>query len=104
MSSIASRRVVITGMGLISPLGNTQAAAWDKLASGRSGIGPLRCLPTDNLPIRCAGEARDFTGEISDFGPLGKEQVRSIRKGFFILQGRNLQDLKERPVRASVAY
>jgi 3-oxoacyl-[acyl-carrier-protein] synthase II len=85
MSSITSRRVVITGMGLISPLGNTKEAAWDTLAAGRSGVGPLRCLPAENLPIRCAGEVHDFTGDISDFGPLEKEQVRSIRKGLKVM-------------------
>lgn len=85
MPSTASRRAVITGIGLISPLGNTRGSAWDSLAAGRSGVGPLQCLPADNLPIRCAGEVRDFTGEIADFGQLEKEQVRTIRKGLKVM-------------------
>jgi 3-oxoacyl-[acyl-carrier-protein] synthase II len=72
-------------MGLISPLGTTQERAWDSLAAGRSGVGPLRCLPTENLPIRCGGEVRDFSGEISDFGRLEKDQVRTIRKGLKVM-------------------
>ena len=59
--------------------------AWDALAAGRSGVGPLRCLPTENLPIRCGGEVRDFSGEISDFGRLEKDQVRTIRKGLKVM-------------------
>lgn len=85
MASTAARRVVITGMGLISPLGNSREAVWESLATGRSGIGPLRCLPSQSLPMHCAGEARGFTGDISDFGRLEKEQVRTIRKGLKVM-------------------
>ena len=85
MASTASRRVVITGIGLISPLGNSKEAVWESLAAGRSGVGPLRCLPSQSLPMHCAGEARGFTGDIADFGRLEKEQVRTIRKGLKVM-------------------
>lgn len=85
MASTAARRVVITGMGLISPLGNSREAAWESLATGRSGIGPLQCLPSQSLPMHCAGEARGFRGDIADFGRLEKEQVRTIRKGLKVM-------------------
>lgn len=85
MASTAARRVVITGMGLISPLGNSREAVWESLATGRSGIGPLQCLPSQSLPMHCAGEARGFTGDIADFGRLEKEQVRTIRKGLKVM-------------------
>jgi 3-oxoacyl-[acyl-carrier-protein] synthase II len=74
------RRVVITGLGLISPLGSTKEALWDALQQGRSGVGPLTVMPADALPIHAAAEARQFTGEIEDFGPLEKEQKKQIRK------------------------
>jgi len=85
MDDSLTRRVVITGMGLISPLGNTKEALWDALAAGRSGVGPIERLPAEHLPISCAAEARDFTGAIDDFGPLAKDQKRNIRKGLKVM-------------------
>lgn len=76
-----SRRVVITGMGVISPLGNSPQELWDGLKSGRSGVGPLAAVPPQFLPMSFAAEARGFTEEIDQFGPLEKEQKKAIRKG-----------------------
>ena len=53
-------RVVITGMGAITPLGQTPDAFWANLVAGKPGIGPMTlCDPTD-YPCRIAGEVRDF--------------------------------------------
>jgi len=79
------RRVVITGLSVISPLGNTKEELWDALASGRSGVGPVSALPAAAVPISFAGEARDFHGTIEDFGPLDKEQKKAIRKGLKVM-------------------
>ena len=78
-------RVVITGVGLITPLGNNKEAFWERLAAGRSGIGPITCLPAAALPVNFAAEARDFTGHIDDFGPLEGEQKKLIRKGLKVM-------------------
>jgi 3-oxoacyl-[acyl-carrier-protein] synthase II len=75
-----SRRVVITGQGLVSPLGNSPAQLWDALIGGRSGVGPLVSVPGDALPTRFGAEARDFTGAIENFGPLEKTFARNIKK------------------------
>jgi 3-oxoacyl-[acyl-carrier-protein] synthase II len=80
-----SRRVVITGLGLISPLGNTHEALWDALASGRSGVGPIETVPVDYLPTSFAAEARQFTGAIDDFGPLESEKKKAMRKGLKVM-------------------
>jgi 3-oxoacyl-[acyl-carrier-protein] synthase II len=85
VDSSSQRRVVITGMGLISPFGNTVAAFRDALDAGRSGVRPLTSLPTDHLPLTCGAEAVEFTGKIDDFGPLQKEQKRAIRKGIKVM-------------------
>ena len=76
----ASRRVVITGLGLISPAGNTCEALWDALVGGRPLVGPVTSFATDFLPTRYAAEARDFTAHIDDFGPLEGEKKKAIRK------------------------
>ncbi|MDX1413442.1 MAG: beta-ketoacyl-ACP synthase II [Candidatus Promineifilaceae bacterium] len=54
-------RVVITGMGIISPLGHTKEENWDSLLKGRSGIGPITQFDPDGLPVTIAGEVKDFS-------------------------------------------
>ncbi len=56
MSSESQRRVVITGMGAISPLGIGAAALWQGLREGRSGIGPLRHPDADRLKLKIAAQ------------------------------------------------
>ncbi|HEY4556212.1 MAG TPA: beta-ketoacyl-ACP synthase II [Lysobacter sp.] len=55
-----SRRVVVTGLGLVSPLGNDVASSWDGIVNGRSGIGPVTHFDATNFTTRIAGEVRDF--------------------------------------------
>ena len=81
----ASRRVVITGAGLISPLGNSRSSLWERLAAERSGVGPLKSVPTDYLPTSFGAEAWDFTGHISEFGDLEGTQKKTIRKGLKVM-------------------
>ena len=79
--SVSTRRVVVTGIGLISPLGNTKESLWTALVEGRSGVGPLSVPSSDSLSVAFGAEARDFHESIEDFGPLPKEQSKAIRKG-----------------------
>lgn len=55
-----NRRVVVTGMGVISPVGNGLDAYWDGLTSGRSGIKPITLFDASNFSVRFAGEVADF--------------------------------------------
>jgi 3-oxoacyl-[acyl-carrier-protein] synthase II len=80
-----SRRVVITGVGLVSPLGNTPEKLWEALASGTSGVRELTSVPVDAFPTRYGAEARDFTGAIEDFGPLDKAMSRTIKKNLKVM-------------------
>lgn len=75
-----TRRVVITGIGLVSPLGNSAAALWDALIAERSGVSELTSIPTASLPSPYGAEARGFTGAIEEFGPLEKVLSRNIKK------------------------
>ena len=54
------RRVVITGMGLVSPLGNDMATSWDGIVNGRSGLGPITSFDTEGYTTKIAGEIRGF--------------------------------------------
>jgi len=54
------RRVVVTGIGLISPLGIGSKATWDALVAGRSGVGPITKFDTEGYSVRIAGEVNDF--------------------------------------------
>lgn len=53
-------RVVVTGIGVVSPVGNTREEFWSGLVEARSGIGPITRIPTERLNIRIAAEVRDF--------------------------------------------
>ena len=75
-SNVPFRRVVVTGLGLISPVGNTVAAAWEAICNGRSGIGPLTAFDASELNTQIAGEIRDF--EVADY-ISGKEARRYDR-------------------------
>ena len=57
---MSKRRVVITGMGIVSPVGNTLDAAWDSIKNGRSGIGQITHFDTTQFATRIAGEVQDF--------------------------------------------
>ncbi|MDQ3617239.1 MAG: beta-ketoacyl-ACP synthase II [Pseudomonadota bacterium] len=56
----SSRRVVVTGLGIVSPLGNDLASSWDGIVNGRSGIGPITHFDASAFTTRIAGEVRDF--------------------------------------------
>jgi 3-oxoacyl-[acyl-carrier-protein] synthase II len=79
--SQSDRRVVITGMGLISPIGNSYVDLWDALSQGKSGVKVLSAIPTEHFPSDFGGECTEFTGDIANFGPLEKKLQRSIKKG-----------------------
>jgi 3-oxoacyl-[acyl-carrier-protein] synthase II len=54
------RRVVLTGIGVMTPLGQSPAAYWDNLRQGRSGIRAISAFDPAGLPVRIAAEVRDF--------------------------------------------
>jgi 3-oxoacyl-[acyl-carrier-protein] synthase II len=61
------RRVVITGLGLVSPVGNDVETGWANILAGRSGIGPITRFDSSTFPTRIAGEVRGF--EASEWMP-----------------------------------
>jgi 3-oxoacyl-[acyl-carrier-protein] synthase II len=71
---MSKRRVVVTGLGVVSPVGNGASVAWDNLLKGVSGVGPITRFDASLLPTRIAAEVKDF--KAADWMPL-KETRRS---------------------------
>ena len=57
---MAGRRVVVTGLGIVSPVGLGLDTSWANVLAGRSGIGPITRFDASAFPVRIAGEVRDF--------------------------------------------
>jgi 3-oxoacyl-[acyl-carrier-protein] synthase II len=66
------RRVVVTGLGMVTPLGTGIEKNWEMVCAGKSGIGPITKFDTSQFPSKIAGEVLDFKSE--DF--LDKQQLR----------------------------
>jgi 3-oxoacyl-[acyl-carrier-protein] synthase II len=73
---MSERRVVITGIGLVTPVGCDLQTFWQNLLAGRSGIGPVTRFDTTNFDSKIGGEVRDFKAE--QFMPV-KETRRTDR-------------------------
>ena len=57
---MSKRRVVVTGLGVVSPVGSTVQSAWDAILRGASGIGPVTRFDVSAFPVRFGGQVRDF--------------------------------------------
>jgi 3-oxoacyl-[acyl-carrier-protein] synthase II len=68
------RRVVITGIGAVSPLGIGNAANWDALVRGQSGIGLITRFDASDMPVKVAGEVKGFNAE--DF--IDKKEIKKM--------------------------
>jgi 3-oxoacyl-[acyl-carrier-protein] synthase II len=68
------RRVVITGVGAVSPLGTGNAANWDALVKGESGIGLITRFDASDMPVKVAGEVKGFNAE--DF--IDKKEIKKM--------------------------
>jgi 3-oxoacyl-[acyl-carrier-protein] synthase II len=68
------RRVVVTGLGAVTPVGNDVTTAWENILKGISGIGPLTRLNADEYPAKVAAEVKDFN--IEEF--IDKKEARKM--------------------------
>jgi 3-oxoacyl-[acyl-carrier-protein] synthase II len=68
------RRVVVTGLGAVTPVGVGVKAYWDGITAGRSGVGPLTLVDPDPIPSKVAGECVDFDPSVA----LGAKQARRL--------------------------
>jgi 3-oxoacyl-[acyl-carrier-protein] synthase II len=68
------RRVVVTGVGVVSPLGTGNAKNWEALIAGKSGIAPITRFDASDMPVKIAGEVKDFVAE--DF--IDKKEIKKM--------------------------
>ena len=71
---MSKRRVVVTGLGTINPLGNNVSDTWNNLINGVSGIGHITSFKTDELPVTFAGEVKNF--DANEY--MGKQHARKL--------------------------
>lgn len=100
------KRVVITGMGAMTPLGQTPEMFWDNLVAGKSGIGPMTlCDPTD-YPCRISGEVSDFDPEQYINSKEARRMARfsqlAVAAGLTAVEAARLDMSQEDPFRVGV--
>lgn len=71
---MSKRRVVITGLGIVSPVGSTVDSAWAAIQAGQSGIGPITRFDVSAFPVRFGGGVKDFNAEAY----LSAKELRKI--------------------------
>ena len=74
---MSKKRVVITGLSAITPLGGDVTTSWEALIAGKSGVGPITAFDASNFAARIAGEVKDFNPEA--YGLPGKQAKRMDR-------------------------
>ncbi|WP_129126881.1 beta-ketoacyl-ACP synthase II [Geomonas oryzae] len=100
------RRVVVTGVGVVSPLGTGNGKNWDALVAGTSGIAPITRFDASDLPVRIAGEVKDFVAE--DF--IDKKEIKkmdlfiqyALAAAHFAMEDSGLQITEENAERVGV--
>ena len=75
------RRVVVTGVGCVTPLGTEPFDIWQRLTEGRSGIGPITLFDASNFPVHIAGQVRDW--DISEVGEDPRQWQHHARQTTF---------------------
>lgn len=79
--SRAQRRVAITGLGAVTPVGHDARSTWEGLKAGRSGVGPITTFDASAFPVRIAGMVKDF--DVKDRIPRSDLRRNLSRQGAF---------------------
>ena len=100
------RRVVITGIGAITPLGQTADTFWQNLVAGKSGIGPMTLCDATDYPCKIAGEVKDFDPTQYMDGKQARRMARfsqlAVAAGLRAVESARLDISREDPFRVGV--
>lgn len=83
--SASSRRVVVTGMGVISPIGFTLDELWNACRNRVNGVVPYEVGGSEPIPIKYAAPVTSFTGDVSHFGDLDGSLKKDVRKSLKLM-------------------
>ena len=83
------KRVVVTGLAALTPLGNDLQTTWDRLVAGESGIGPITLFDASAYDSRIAGEVKNFNPE--NYMPYKQARRMDRFTQFSVAAGRMLQ-------------
>jgi 3-oxoacyl-[acyl-carrier-protein] synthase II len=61
---LSKRRIVVTGLGMLTPVGNTVEESWKNIVAGKSGIAPITAFDTTDFPVKISGSVKDFDPEL----------------------------------------
>ena len=86
------RRVVITGLGTVNPLGTSVSASWDAAKAGKCGIGPITQFDTTDFKCKLAGEVKDFNPETV----VDKKEARKMARFTLLALGARRQRPRHR--------
>jgi 3-oxoacyl-[acyl-carrier-protein] synthase II len=101
------RRVVVTGMGFVTPLGNEVERVWEALVSGRSGIRAISHFDASGFPTKIAGEVRDFDaerilGRLDEMDSMGKHSLFGLASAQMAFDDAGLDGASIDPERVGV--
>ena len=96
---MSRRRVVISGMGIVSPVGNTLTEAWDNIVNGRSGIDVITQFDASEFPVQIAGEVKNFN--VADW--LSPKEARRMDRFIHLGIAAGIQALRDSGVEVTDA-
>jgi 3-oxoacyl-[acyl-carrier-protein] synthase II len=96
---LARRRVVITGLGIVSPVGNSVEQAWQNILAGRSGIARITRFDVSTFPVQIGGEVKDF--DIGDY--LSPKEARRMDTFIHYGMAAGIQAIKDAGLEAHPA-
>src|SRR5437762_10141899 len=85
------RRVAVTGLGAVTPIGNDAKATWEAAVAGRSGIDWIRSFDADGLPVRVAAEVKDFDAT----QVASPKEVRKLERNVLLALGAGREAMQD---------
>ncbi len=104
---MSKRRIVVTGLGMLTPVGNTVEESWKNIVAGKSGIGPITTFDTSNFPVTISGAVKDFDATLyipaKDLKKMDPFIHYGIAAGIQALEDSGLEVTEENAERIGVA-